>query len=117
MPTEDNSLADALKELPEKAEWQSARSDYRKSLSGHSYDVSGGIDPCHLGRLRVEMVTAIDDSDPADETRRDEGYYRRRAQELREIAMRSQHSDVRQDLLALALRYEHLAERAKTERG
>jgi hypothetical protein len=89
---------------------------YRKSVSGHSYNVSGGIGPCHLGRLRVAMVTALDDAGGTDETRRDEGYYRKRAQELREIAMRSQHSDVRQDLLALALRYEHLAARAKTDK-
>ena len=44
---------------------------------------------------------------------RRERYYRERAQELRELAARTRHADVRQDLLALSLRYEHLADRAK----
>lgn len=50
---------------------------------------------------------------PAEEPHREEGYYRRRAKEIRALAAEMKHADVRQDLLALALSYEHLAERAK----
>lgn len=51
---------------------------------------------------------------PAASRRRSEQYYRERAQELREFAARTPNADVRQDLLALSLRYDHLAQRAKT---
>jgi hypothetical protein len=53
-------------------------------------------------------------SGPPDASRlRREPYYRERAREIRELATRTPHAEVRQDLIALSLRYEHLADRAK----
>ena len=59
------------------------------------------------------MANAPYSGPSTEEPRHDEGYYRRRAEEIRGLASRTQHADARQDLQALALRYEHLAERAK----
>ena len=50
---------------------------------------------------------------PAELRRRSEHFYRARAQEIRELAARTPHAEVRQDLIALSLRYEHLAQRAR----
>ena len=44
---------------------------------------------------------------------RRERFYRERAREIRELAVRTPYAEVRQDLVALSLRYEHLADRAK----
>ncbi|MGH8142181.1 MAG: hypothetical protein ACREU2_06665 [Steroidobacteraceae bacterium] len=51
---------------------------------------------------------------PATNQPRSERYYRERAEEIRELASRTPHAEVRQDLIALSLRYEHLADRAKS---
>lgn len=44
-------------------------------------------------------------------------HYMERAQRMRELAAQTPDPDVRQDLLTLSLRYDHLAHRAKTHEG
>jgi hypothetical protein len=51
------------------------------------------------------------------EKRPDAAYYRQRADEIEELAARSQSPDIRRELLEIAERFRRMAERREQKRG